>query len=211
MPLDYTCDVELIVPREVFSDPVCRDVLARVGVQADSRGNKVMLFTDPRTVAALRAADERITDVFAKSGYGFKPWEDAGQVAGRAAFLRSEFQKIGQILAERNMSTVELERRVFDLLRFADACVRGTRTDAQGYPMVSEAEMARLLRLPVTEPFDIRAAMEASLAQAVAAQNGVRPQDISSAQPSSVASPIPGPQETPTPPQRKGLLRRLFH
>lgn len=198
MTLDYRTEIELAVPRDLFDDPVCGYVLATTDAQADSRGNKIILFTDPRTVAALLAADEKVRDAFVKSGYGLKPWEDTARVTGKADFLRKELFKLGKTWREQNLEREQVKSRTMHLINYAVEITKGKVRDSEGFPIVGDAEVARLLRQPVRAAFDVHAALDAAASQLEADR-------------SASAAPAPANVAPPPPAAKKqGLFGGLF-
>ena len=71
MALDYHTEIELLFPAALFLDPVLAPVLEKLGLLREAGSNKVLLFTNPRTVAALNAASESVKAVMRQSGIGF--------------------------------------------------------------------------------------------------------------------------------------------
>ncbi len=198
MSLDYRTEIELVVPRELFDDPVCGYVLATTEVKADSRGNKIMLFTDPRTVAALRAADEKVREAFLKSGYGLKPWEDTALVTGKADFLRKELFKLGKTWMEQNLEREKVRNATMNLVMYAVDITKGKVLDKDGFPIVGDPEVARLLRAPVREAFDPVAALNSAVDQAV--------DDSAAAAPPVAANVAPPPPAE----KKRGFFGRMF-
>ena len=77
--LSYDTEVELVFPKALFTDEVTGPLIKETGMTLEATGNKVILFTDARTVAALNA-DQKIKQVIAASGmgtviYGWRPKE----------------------------------------------------------------------------------------------------------------------------------------
>ena len=54
-PLNYDTEIELVFPAALYRDPVVAPLLRQVGIPMEASGNKIMLFTDVQTVAALNA------------------------------------------------------------------------------------------------------------------------------------------------------------
>lgn len=69
-PLAYDFDMFSVMPDEVFADPKMRAMLKDAGITQRMAGNRIALFRDPRTVAALRAAPQSIRDWLRASGFG---------------------------------------------------------------------------------------------------------------------------------------------
>jgi hypothetical protein len=130
----------------------------------ESAGNKLMLFTDARTVAALLREDEKMKDVFRGSGiglvvYGWKKDE-------RAKFLIGALHNI----AEKYGSDAQaLRYAVFDLHKFVR---EGMMRKIDPNPFAEPPNQAIL-----TEKFDLAACLEAmkSPASVPAPVEGPRP------------------------------------
>jgi len=60
MALNYDTHVELIFPAVLFQDSNAAAILTKAGIDIESPTNRILLFTDSRTVAALNAADENV-------------------------------------------------------------------------------------------------------------------------------------------------------
>ncbi|MCU0907963.1 MAG: hypothetical protein MUF73_11045 [Rhodobacteraceae bacterium] len=69
-PLSYDFDMVSVMPDEVFADPALRALLKDAGITRRMPGNRIALFRDPRTVAALRAGPQSIRDWLRASGFG---------------------------------------------------------------------------------------------------------------------------------------------
>ena len=111
--LSYDTQIELVFPAGIFLDPVLEAILERVGIVMESKGNKIMLFTDARTVAALNA-DENIKKIMQTSGVGtvLCGWNQQN----RTSFLINELQKI---VGEYASNGDAMRLAIFDLHRFA--------------------------------------------------------------------------------------------
>lgn len=69
-PLAYDFDMFSVMPDAVFADPKLRAMLGDAGITQRMPGNRIALFRDPRTVAALRAGPQSIRDWLRASGFG---------------------------------------------------------------------------------------------------------------------------------------------
>ncbi len=110
--LSYDTQIELIFPAALFGDPVIALLLKQVEIPMEAKGNKVMLFTDLRTVAALNA-NPQMKNVLVKSGIGtvLYGWNSEQ----RTSFLLQELRKIAAKYAGNHESR---RLAVFDLHRF---------------------------------------------------------------------------------------------
>jgi hypothetical protein len=146
MTLGYDTQVELLFPPLLFQDTTCAPILQRIGMSMEAKGNKILLFTDPRTVAALNAADENVKEAFRSSGiglvlYGWNP-------QGRADFLLGRLRELSAQYAGE-----ALRLAVFDLLRFVQNGMMGK---------INPNPFAAQLQASVpSEKFDIVAALQA--------------------------------------------------
>ena len=118
MVLSYDTQVELLFPPTLFQDATCAPILQHLGMSLEAQGNKILLFTDPRTVAALNAADENVKEAFRNSGiglvlYGWNP-------QGRADFLLGRLREFSARYADE-----ALRLAVFDLLGFVQNGMMG--------------------------------------------------------------------------------------
>jgi hypothetical protein len=113
MPLSYDTQVELLFPPALFEDRVSAPILAGLGIGLEAKGNKVLLFTDSRTVAAFNATTDEVKDIFRNSGFGLVPYGWKKQE--RVDFLLGAFHKIAQQHASDEKA---LHYAVFDLMRF---------------------------------------------------------------------------------------------
>lgn len=145
-PLNYDTQIELLFPAALYDDPVIAPMLKQVGIEMEASGNKLMLFTDARTVAALNANQE-IKNLMAKSGIGtvLYGWNSDE----RTSFLMKKLRAI----SDEHAGDHETRRlAVFELLMFVSNGLLG-RLDPN--PFASP--------LPVADPsdtFDLAAAME---------------------------------------------------
>lgn len=145
MALNYDSQVDFLFPPALFRDATCAPILQRVGIPMEAKGNKILLFTDPRTVAALNAADEKVKEAFRSSGiglvlYGWNP-------QGRADFLLGRLREFSA-----QYSGEALRLALFDLLRFVQNGMMGK---------LNPNPFAAQLPAPPSEKFDIVAAMQA--------------------------------------------------
>lgn len=148
-PLNYDTQIDLIFPPELFSDPIIAPLLKQVGIELEAKGNKLMLFTDARTVAALNA-DQEVKEVVIQSGIGtvLYGWNQEGRVA----FLTRELRAIAEKYAGDQEA---LRLAVFDLHRFISNAMLG-KVDPN--PLASPLPV-----LSSSDKFDLAAAIECML------------------------------------------------
>lgn len=147
--LSYDTEVELVFPKALFTDEVTGPLIKETGMTLEATGNKVILFTDARTVAALNA-DQKIKQVIAASGmgtvlYGWRPKE-------RTAFL---MEKLKLIAVEHEVGSDEAKLEVFTLHKFV---LDGLKGEIQPNPFA-----AALPPVGASEKFDPQAAIEVML------------------------------------------------
>jgi hypothetical protein len=66
----YDFSMFSVIPAEVFADPSLRGMLHEAGIRERDAGNRIALFRDARTCAALRAAPQPVRDWLRASGFG---------------------------------------------------------------------------------------------------------------------------------------------
>jgi len=152
MTLDYDTEIELLFPPTLFQDAVLAPVLAQVGISLEDGGNKVLLFTNPRTVAALNAASEPIKAAMRQSRIGLVCY-GGNENGGRTGFLK---KALHEIVREYGSSPDALRLAVFDLLRFVHD---GTMGKLDPNPF------AGTLPPPPAEPFDVVDALAVMVSQ----------------------------------------------
>jgi hypothetical protein len=152
MALDYNTQIELLFPPALFQDPVLAGVLEKVGIQVEHGGNKVLLFTNPRTVAALNAAGEPIKAAMRESRIGLVCY-GGNQSGGKTEFLKGALH---EIVRKYGSNPEALRLAVFDLLRFVH---EGTMGLLDPNPFAGTT-----FPLPA-EPFDVVHALSAMASQ----------------------------------------------
>lgn len=111
-PLNYDTEIELVFPAALYRDPVVAPLLRQVGIPMEASGNKIMLFTDVQTVAALNAKPD-IMKVGVEVGIGTVLY--GWNCEERTSFLIGELRAI----SEKYAGDDEAQRlAVFDLHRF---------------------------------------------------------------------------------------------
>ena len=152
MALDYDTQIELLFPAALYQDPVLARVLEQVGILREAGGNKVLLFTNPRTVAALNAASEPIKAAMRQSRIGLVCY-GGNQSGGKTEFLigalREIVQKYGSTVEPLRYAVINLHRFVHD----------GTMGLLDPNPFAGTT-----LPLPA-EPFDVAQALAAMVSQ----------------------------------------------
>jgi len=111
MTLNYDTQVELLFPAVLFQNSTTAPILKNAGIHIDSLSNKILLFTDPRTVAALNAAAENAKAALRNSGIGFVPF--GSNIQGRADFLLEALRE----LSEKYVGEA-LNLAILDIMRF---------------------------------------------------------------------------------------------
>jgi hypothetical protein len=152
MALDYDTEIELLFPPALYQDAVLAAVLKQVGIQFEDGGNKVLLFTNPRTVAALNAASEPIKAAMRQSRIGLVCY-GGNESGGKTGFLK---QALHEIVRKYGSSSEALRLAVFDLLRFVHDATMG-KLDPNPF--------AGTLPPPPAEPFDVADALAVMVSQ----------------------------------------------
>jgi hypothetical protein len=152
MALDYDTQIELLFPAALYRDAVLGPVLERVGIPLEAVGNKVLLFTDPRTVAALNAASEPIKAAMRQSNIGLVCY-GGNESGGKTEFLK---RALHEIVQKYGASAEPLRLAVFDLHRFVRD---GTMA------LLNPNPFAGTPFSPPSEPFDVAEALAAMASQ----------------------------------------------
>ena len=118
--LNYDAQIDYIFPSALFRDAVCGQILQQIGINLEAASNKILLFTDPRTVSALHGANEDVKALFISSGIGLAVYGWSAQ--NRANFL---IETMRGIAAKYAPDPEALRLAVFDLHRFVIAGMRG--------------------------------------------------------------------------------------
>lgn len=150
MALDYDTQIELLFPRVLYQDAVLAPVLEEVGIPLEAVGNKVLLFTNPRTVSALNAASEPIKAAMRQSGIGLVCY-GANESGGKTAFLEGTLREI-----VRKYSAEPLRLAIFDLHRYVREGTMGLLVPNPFAGAVSPLS---------AEPFDLAQALAAMASQ----------------------------------------------
>lgn len=118
MNLNYDFDVFSVIPKDIFADPKLGQFLGEMGMKENVMGNKVALFRDPKTVAALQATSPRVIEAFKKAGFGFNVY-DSG--AGPGRFPTGDFNAraifLQRLTDALNEEFSEEERKVQKILQ----------------------------------------------------------------------------------------------
>ncbi|MGI8394780.1 hypothetical protein ACRYWZ_00230 [Agrobacterium deltaense] len=144
MALNYDTQVELVFPAALFQDSNTAAILENAGINIESRANKLLLFTDPRTVAALDAADENIKTALSNSGIGLVLFGSNVQL--RVDFL---FKALREVSAKYAGEPLNLA--ILDIMRFVHSGMMGKLNPN---PFASQLP-------PSSEKFDLFAALMA--------------------------------------------------
>jgi hypothetical protein len=152
MALDYDTQIETLFPRALYQDAVLAPVLEAVGIPLEAVGNKVLLFTNPRTVSALNAASEPIKAAMRRSRIGLV-CHGGNEGGGKTAFLDGALR---EIVRNDGSSAEALRLAVFDLHRFVHDGTMG---------LLDPNPFAGTVVPPPAEPFDPAQALAAMAAQ----------------------------------------------
>jgi hypothetical protein len=156
MRLDYTTDVELIWPREVFWDPAGAILTEQMQLNVHDPRNRVFLFVHPMTAMALHREDEVLRTKLAKRDCGSKPWEDTFAIKLRANYVRRELFKIADALAARSCTREQAMASCEFLFNYSRDLTLGVTTDKDGFPYVGTQEMRDTIRRCPLASFEIK-------------------------------------------------------
>jgi hypothetical protein len=152
MALDYDTQIELLFPAALYRDPVLARIFEQVGIPQEAVGNKVLLFTNPRTVAALNAASEPVKEAMRQSSIGLVCY-GGNESGGKTDFLKRALREI----VEKYASEPEpLRYAVFDLYGFV-------RNGTMG--LLNPNPFAGTPLPPPAEPFDVVQALAVMVSQ----------------------------------------------
>ena len=153
MALDYDTQIELLFPAALYQDALLGPALAKAGMPCEARSNKVLLFTDPRTVAAMNAVSEPIKAAMRESNIGLVCY-GGNRNGGKTDFLFSVLRDIVQKYGAR---AEPLRHAVMDLHRFVWNGTMG---------LIDPNPFAGSVCPPPAEPFDLMQALTAMARQA---------------------------------------------
>jgi hypothetical protein len=123
-----------------------------VGIPCEAAGNKVLLFTNPRTVSALNAASEPIKAAMRQSRIGLVG-HGGNESGGKTAFLDGALR---DIVRKYGSSAETLRLAVIDLHRFVHDGTMG---------LLDPNPFAGAAFPPPAEPFDLAQALAAMASQ----------------------------------------------
>lgn len=166
MALDYDTEIEHLFPPALFHDAVLAPVLKQVGIELEHGGNKVLLFTNPRTVAALNAASESIKAAIRQSRVGLVCY-GGNKNGGKTEFLKKALHDIVQ---KYSFNPEAVRLAVFDLLRFVDNGTMG---------LLNPNPFAGTVLPPPAEPFDVAQALAVMTSQIDKPKSGEHPNAMS--------------------------------
>src|SRR5262249_28409470 len=91
--LDYSFEIQSILPQVLWQTSEAKELLDRVGIAYNMKGNHVAAFSDPATAVALWRAPDNVKAAMLKAGWGLLPYE--GELApDKAKFLIPQFREI---------------------------------------------------------------------------------------------------------------------
>jgi hypothetical protein len=152
MALDYDTQIELLFPAALYRDPVLGPVLERVGILREAVGNKVLLFTNPYTVAALNAAADPIKEAMRQSSIGLVVY-GGNETGGKTEFLN---RALHEIVQKYGSNAEHLRLAAFDLYGFIRNGVMG---------QLNPNPFAGTTLPPPAESFDVVQALAAMTSQ----------------------------------------------
>ncbi|WP_208350991.1 hypothetical protein [Pseudaestuariivita rosea] len=177
MSLNYNFHIEDIFPQQIYNDAKFADLLNTAGLAFQSKGNKMSLYEDIQTVAALRAAPDSVKQTALGSGFGLSPLcaSVEGALEGKLNFLIPQLTDIRNKLDQKLYTRENAKLAVFHLHMHSTAITRsaGEVTDPQGNDMWwLQIDWSQI---PVTEPYDVSQAIDAMMADLQARAASSRP------------------------------------
>jgi len=122
---------------------IMTELLDRVGIAYNMRGNHVAAFSDPATVVALWREPDNVRAAMLKAGWSILPYE--GELApDKARFLVPQFREIHSKVKSGAYDDKALKYAVFDLVRFAHKATTGELLGADGKPICSQYTRDRM-------------------------------------------------------------------
>src|SRR5215470_11380186 len=186
--LDYNFELQTILPQVLWQTSESKELLDRVGIAYNMRGNHVPAFSDPATVVALWRAPDNVRAAMLKSGWSMLPYE--GELApDKAQFLIPQFREIHSKAKSGAYNDEAVKYAVFDLVGFIHKVTTGEHLGADGKPVCSQQIKDRMNNACPPCAFDLNKAL---MAMAGDPRNRPPAGNESPSQPVKSASPNPG-------------------
>src|SRR5262249_4716277 len=166
---------------------IMTELLDRVGIAYNMRGNHVAAFSDPATVVALWREPDNVRAAMLKAGWSILPYE--GELApDKARFLVPQFREIHSKVKSGAYDDKALKYAVFDLVGFTHKVTTGEHLGADSKPICSQYTQQRMNNACPPCAFDVRQAL-----MAIAADPRNQPPAGNESPPQAVKSKSPDP------------------
>jgi len=158
--LDYSFEIQSILPRVLWQTSEPKELLDRVGIAYNMRGNHVPAFSDPATVVALWQAPDNVRAAMLKAGWSILPYE--GELApDKAQFLIPQFREIHSKAKSGTYNDEGVKLAVWNLVRFTHEVTTGQNLGADGKPICSQYTQHRMSNACPPCAFDLSKALMA--------------------------------------------------
>src|SRR5215471_620563 len=158
--LDYNFEIQSILPQVLWQTSESKELLDRVGIAYNMKGNHVAAFTDPATVVALWREPDNVRAAMLKAGWSILPYE--GELApDKAQFLIPEFREIYAKAKSGAYDDNAVKSAVWNLVRFTHGVTTGEHLGAAGKPVCSGYTPGRMNNDCTPCAFDLSNALKA--------------------------------------------------
>jgi hypothetical protein len=185
--LDYNFELQSILPQVLWQTSESKELLDRVGIAHNMKGNYVPAFSDPATVVALWRAPDDVRAAMIAAGWSILPYE--GELApDKAQFLIPQFREFYSRAKSGAYDDTAVKYAVFDLMQYTHKVTTGELLAANGEPICSQYTRHRMNNARPRCAFDMHKAL-----MAMAGDPRSQPaRDESPSQPVKSTSPSPG-------------------
>jgi hypothetical protein len=158
--LDYSFEIQSVLPQILWQTSESKELLERVGIAYNMKGNHVPAFSDPGTVVALWREPDNVRAAMLKAGWSILPYE--GELPrDKAQFLIPRFREIHSKVKSGAYEDNALKYAVFDLVGFAHKATTGELLGAGGKPICSQYTQGRINNASPPCAFDLSKALTA--------------------------------------------------
>jgi hypothetical protein len=158
--LDYNFELQSILPQVLWQTSESKELLDRVGIAYNMKGNHVPAFSDPATVVALWREPDNVRAAMLKAGWSVLPYE--GKLAAdKMQFLIPQFREIHSKAKSGAYGDEAVKYAVWDLVGFAHRATTGELLGADGKPVCSRYTKDRMNNACPPCAFDLHKALMA--------------------------------------------------
>src|SRR5262245_17294956 len=151
--LNYDFELQSILPQILWQTSESKELLDRVGVAHNMKGNHVPAFSDPATVVALWREPDNVRAAMLEAGWSILPYE--GELApDKAQFLIPQFREIHSKAKNGAYDDKAVKYAVFDLIGFTHRVTTGEHLGADGKPICSQYTQHRMKNATPSCAFD---------------------------------------------------------